>query len=196
MGADLPLTTPIACNIHDEMQTLISKRRFAFWQYQYANGLMIDQFFVKHLALNVQDATMLHQKYYKEYGLAIEGLTRHHKIDPLEFNREVDDALPLDNILKPDPQLRKLLQGIDTSKVKLWLLTNAYINHARRVVELLQVEDLFEGVTYCDYSQTPLICKPNQDMYEKAELDSGAASAGQCYFVGMSLPIGYRAGVF
>lgn len=133
---------------------------------------------------------MLHQKYYKEYGLAIEGLTRHHKIDPLEFNREVDDALPLDNILKPDPQLRRLLQDIDTSKVKPWLLTNAYINHARRVVKLLQVEDLFEGVTYCDYSHTPLICKPSQDMYEKAEIDSGAESAEQCYFVGMYLPFG------
>lgn len=129
---------------------------------------------------------MLQQKYYKEYGLAIEGLTRHHKIDPLAFNREVDDALPLDNILKPDPKLRELLQAIDQRKVKMWLLTNAYVNHAKRVVKLLQVEDLFEGVTYCDYGQLPLICKPSQDMYKKAEIESGAPSTTQCYLVGMS----------
>lgn len=145
---------------------------------------MQDDFFVKHLSLSFEDATMLHQKYYKEYGLAIEGLTRHHKIDPLEFNREVDDALPLDDILKPDPKLRKLLSDLDTSKVKPWLLTNAYVNHAKRVVKLLNVDDLFEGVTYCDYGRLPLVCKPSQDMFEKAEIEAGAQSTEQCYFIG------------
>ncbi|KAL4780358.1 Haloacid dehalogenase-like hydrolase-domain-containing protein [Aspergillus varians] len=152
-------------NIHDEMQKLIH------------------EFFVRHLSLESEDAHMLHMKYYKEYGLAIEGLTRHHKIDPLEFNRKVDDALPLDQILKPDPKLRKLLEDIDRNKVKLWLLTNAYVNHGKRVVKLLGVDDLFEGITYCDYSQPPLVCKPSQTMYDKAEKDAGASSVEPCYFV-------------
>ncbi|KAL5051414.1 hypothetical protein BDW71DRAFT_170980 [Aspergillus fruticulosus] len=152
-------------NIHDEMQKLIHK------------------FFVNHLSLNSEDAHMLHMKYYKEYGLAIEGLTRHHKIDPLEFNRLVDDALPLDDILKPDPKLRQLLEDIDRDKVKLWLLTNAYVSHGKRVVKLLQVDDLFEGITYCDYANPPLVCKPSQLIYDKAERDSGATDRGQCYFV-------------
>ncbi|KAL6237345.1 hypothetical protein BDW75DRAFT_86764 [Aspergillus navahoensis] len=152
-------------NIHDEMQKLIHK------------------FFVHHLSLNSEDAHMLHMKYYKEYGLAIEGLTRHHKIDPLEFNRLVDDALPLDDILKPDLKLRQLLEDIDRDKVKLWLLTNAYVSHGKRVVKLLQVDDLFEGITYCDYANPPLICKPSQLMYDKAERDAGAMDRSQCYFV-------------
>jgi pyrimidine and pyridine-specific 5'-nucleotidase len=147
--------------------------------------MLLDKFFVKHLDLNKSDAHMLHQKYYKEYGLAIEGLTRHHKIDPLAFNYEVDDALPLDKILKPDPKLRKLLEDLDTTKVKPWLLTNAYINHAKRVVKLLGVEDLFEGVTYCDYGKLPLVCKPSQDMYAKAEKEAAAPSTESCLFVGM-----------
>ncbi|OJJ01646.1 hypothetical protein ASPVEDRAFT_41250 [Aspergillus versicolor CBS 583.65] len=152
-------------NIHDEMQKLIH------------------EFFVHHLSLKSEDAHMLHMKYYKEYGLAIEGLTRHHKIDPLEFNRQVDDALPLDRILKPDLKLRKLLEDIDRDKVKLWLLTNAYVNHGKRVVKLLQVDDLFEGITYCDYAQPPLICKPSQTMYDKAEKDAGASGNQEIYFV-------------
>jgi hypothetical protein len=45
------------------------------------------------MSWHIVSASLLHQKYYKEYGLAIEGLTRHHKIDPLVFNYEVDDAL-------------------------------------------------------------------------------------------------------
>lgn len=143
---------------------------------------------MKHLDLTTEDAHMLHQKYYKEYGLAIEGLTRHHKIDPLAFNYEVDDALPLDDILKPDPKLRKLLESLDTTKVKPWLLTNAYVSHGKRVIKLLGVEDLFEGMTYCDYGQLPLVCKPSQEMYAKAEKEAGAPSTESCYFVGTSLP--------
>lgn len=83
--------------------------------------------------------------------------------------------------------LRALLEDIDRSKVKLWLLTNAYINHARRVVRLLGVEDLFDGVTYCDYSRLPLVCKPSQEMFEKAEVEAGAPSTSSCYFVGTCL---------
>lgn len=127
---------------------------------------------------------MLHQKYYKEYGLAIQGLTRHHKIDPLEFNREVDDALPLDRILRPDARLRRFLLDLDRSRVKPWLLTNAYVTHAKRVVRLLGVEDCFEGLTYCDYAAERLVCKPNEEMWEKAEREAGAESVDKCFFVG------------
>lgn len=130
---------------------------------------------------------MLHSKYYKEYGLAISGLVKHHKIEPLAYNREVDDALPLDDIIKPDPKLRKLLSDIDRSKVKPWLFTNAHVTHARRVVRLLGVEDLFEGVTYCDYSKQPLLAKPHVEMFEKAEREAGAVSSESCFFVDDSL---------
>lgn len=82
---------------------------------------------------------MLHMKYYKDYGLAIEGLARHHKIDPMEFNREVDDALPLDEILSPDLELRAMLEAFDRTKVKLWLFTNAHVTHGKRVVRLLDI---------------------------------------------------------
>ncbi len=146
---------------------------------------LIEKFFIKHLSLSAEDALMLHQKYYKDYGLAIEGLCRHHKIQPLEFNREVDDALPLDKILKPDPELRGLLERFDRHKVKLWLFTNAHITHGKRVVKLLGVEDCFEGITYCDYTATELLCKPRPEMFEKAEREAGAPTVDQCYFVGM-----------
>jgi hypothetical protein len=59
---------------------------------------LIDLYFMKHLELSREDAFKLHQEYYKNYGLAIEGIVRHHRIDPLEYNRQVDDALPLESI--------------------------------------------------------------------------------------------------
>lgn len=144
---------------------------------------LINDYFIKHLELAAEDAWNLHVKYYKDYGLAIEGLARHHKINPLDFNTEVDDAIPLDDILSPDPELRELLESFDTDKVKLWLFTNAHITHGQRVVKLLGVEDLFEGITYCDYAAPRLVPKPYPEMFEKAEREAGASSKDRCYFV-------------
>ncbi|PVH82679.1 pyrimidine 5-nucleotidase [Cadophora sp. DSE1049] len=144
---------------------------------------LIDEYFMKHLDLTQEDAYKLHQEYYKNYGLAIEGLTRHHKIDPLEYNRQVDDAIPLEVILSPDPALRKLLQDIDTTKVKLWLFTNAYITHGKRVVRILGIDDLFEGMTFCDYGQNPIVCKPREEMYVKGMKEAGVSDFKDCYFV-------------
>ncbi|KAI0111958.1 pyrimidine 5-nucleotidase [Daldinia grandis] len=149
---------------------------------------LIDKYFATHLGLPEEEAIKLHQEYYKNYGLAIEGLVRHHQIDPLDYNAKVDDALPLESIIKPNPQLRKLLEDIDKSKVKLWLLTNAYVTHGRRVVKLLGIEDQFEGLTYCDYSRIPIICKPHKDMFAKAMKEAGVERSEDCYFVDDSFP--------
>lgn len=144
---------------------------------------LIDQYFVTHLSLPWDDAVRLHKEYYQNYGLAIEGLVRHHQIDPLEYNAKVDDALPLEGIIKPNAELKKLLADLDRTKVKPWLFTNAYINHAKRVIRLLEIEEYFEGVTYCDYSSVPLVCKPQADMFQKAMREAGAVSYDDCYFV-------------
>ncbi|EHL02997.1 hypothetical protein M7I_0968 [Glarea lozoyensis 74030] len=144
---------------------------------------LIDDYFMKHLELDQQAAYDLHQKYYKDYGLAIEGLIRHHQIDALEYNRQVDDALPLEDIIPRDPELRELLLDIDTSKVKLWLFTNAYVTHGKRVVKLLGVDDLFEGMTFCDYGNLPIVCKPYTEMFQKAMKQAGIQEMKDCYFV-------------
>jgi pyrimidine and pyridine-specific 5'-nucleotidase len=144
---------------------------------------LINQYFTTHLDVSAEEATFLHQKYYKDYGLAIEGLSRFHKIHPLDFNREVDDALPLDELLTPDPKTRALLERFDKTKVKMWLFTNAHVTHGKRVVRLLGIDDLFEGMTYCDYAQTPLVPKPLPEMFAKAERQADVTPDRAVYFV-------------
>lgn len=144
---------------------------------------LINKYFITHLSIPAEEATRLHLQYYKDYGLAIEGLARYHEIDPLDFNREVDDALPLDELLEPDADLRTSLESIDKSKVKMWLFTNAHITHGLRVVKLLGIEDLFEGITYCNYAERPLVPKPAPAMFDKAERESGCTPETQKYFV-------------
>lgn len=112
------------------------------------------------LGLNEDEASELHLKYYTQYGLALRGLTRHHDIgiqyywpfatyntygshsDPLDFDRKCDGSLPLEDMIKPSPALRKLFEDIDRTKgennsqnhwpsyqcsvARVWALTNAY----------------------------------------------------------------------
>lgn len=145
---------------------------------------LIDKYFSTHLSITHEEAVRLHKQYYTHYGLAIEGLVRHHQIDPLDYNAKVDDALPLEDIIKPNPQLRKLLQDIDRSKVTVWLLTNAYVTHGKRVVKLLGIDDQFSGLTFCNYSAVPFVCKPQPAMYQKAMQEAGVERMEDCYFVG------------
>ncbi len=145
----------------------------------------IHDYFVRTLNISDQEAYDLQHNYYRTYGLAIQGLVKYHKIDALEYNKKVDDALPLQDILKPDPELRKLLINLRESGTvdRLWLFTNAYKNHAKRVISLLGIGDLFDGLTYCDYGEDSLVCKPMKESFDKAMYEAGVTKYENCYFV-------------
>ncbi|GMM32841.1 nucleotidase [Saccharomycopsis crataegensis] len=154
--------------IHDLMQVYIRK------------------YIRKHLGVNEAEAKEINVKYYKEYGLAIQGLVYFHKIDAMKYNTEVDDSLPLHEILKPDPELRKMLIKLREANhlKRFWLFTNAYKNHGLRVIKLLGIGDLFDGMTFCDYEkQEKFICKPDSRIFEKAMRDAGVSDAKNAYFV-------------
>lgn len=133
----------------------------------------IREYIERRLNLDPADADRLQKMYYSEYGLAIEGLVRRNHVDAMEYNEEVDDALPLEKFLKPDPRLHAMLSKIDRRKYKLWLCTNAYRNHGIRVVKLLGISEFFEGITFCDYAARPLICKPMPQFFLTTMKDLG-----------------------
>lgn len=146
-------------------------------------GKYIKDYIANTLSLDDESADFLHKNYYRQFGLAIEGLVRFNHIDAMDYNRRVDDALPLDTILKPDPLLRQLLESVDRSKVKIWLFTNAYKTHGNRVVKLLGLDGIFDGLTYCDYAVRPLVCKPKTVMFKKAMEQAGVSDPSKCYYV-------------
>lgn len=130
-------------------------------------GEKILAYFVK-LGLPIEEAQELHKRYYQEYGLAIRGLIRHHSIDPLDYDKNCDLAIPLEDILSPDLKLRQLLLDIDRSKARVWCITNAYKTHALRVLKIMNLSDLFEGVVSCDYTNPDFHCKPEKEYYQEA----------------------------
>lgn len=145
-------------------------------------GVLIKAYFAR-LGLPLAEAERLHLEYYKSYGLAIRGLVRHHEVDPLEYDLACDAALDLDPIMHPNPALQELIASIDRSKYRVWALTNAYKNHAVRVLGLLGLQDQFEGVVSCDYGATDFSCKPELDFYKQAMLASGQPNPTSNYFV-------------
>ncbi|KAJ5234408.1 uncharacterized protein N7469_003576 [Penicillium citrinum] len=146
---------------------------------------LIDTYISNQLSISKTEAITLHAKYFHQYGQTIEGLIRHHEINALHYNSLVDDALPLETLLKPNPELKTFLNSIDRSKVRLRCLTNAYITHARRVLKILGIEAFFEDVTYVDYGVLPFICKPQAGMFGKAMVEAGlgVGDVEKCFFV-------------
>lgn len=142
---------------------------------------------VNSLNMASDQAATLHQRYLREFGSTIEGLIHYHQVDPMFFNNQVDDALPLEDLLEEDVELQRTLARFDRTRVKLWLLTNAHVTHARRVVRILGIEQYFEGITFCDYASGKLMLKPNQNMYAVAELDADVGGVRDCFFVDNSV---------
>lgn len=147
---------------------------------------LVDGYLMNTLSLDPTEAHKVRMLYPSEYGLIVKGLAMNYGINPLEFNTAVDDSLPLEDLLQPDSELHKLFNDIDKSKVQLWLFTNAYIKHGMRVVQLLGIEDYFEGITYCDYTGTRLLCKPDEEMFHKAMREAAIEDPKMCYIIGQT----------
>ncbi|KAJ3022702.1 hypothetical protein HKX48_005472 [Thoreauomyces humboldtii] len=143
-------------------------------------GKRIHEYF-QRLGFPDEEAGELHRRYYKDYGLAIRGLVKYHNVDPLAYDKEVDQGIPLGDYLKNDDDLRKMLSSM--KDVKKWAFTNAYKVHAGRVLSLLGVEDQFEGLTYCNYEVKDFICKPQEEFYREVMASAGVTDPSLCYLV-------------
>jgi len=138
------------------------------------------QTYFKKIGIDEERVINLQERYFIEYGLAIRGLVIHHEVDPIDYDIQVDGGLPLEEFLTPDPQLRRMIEGL---KMKKWIFTNAGLAHAQRVLKILQIDDLFDGITYCDYSVPDFSCKPELEMYHRAMREAGVRNSTKCYFV-------------
>ncbi|KAG9326558.1 hypothetical protein KVV02_001485 [Mortierella alpina] len=165
------------------------------------------------LLLPIALVQTLSYRYYIDYGLAIRGLVLHHpgknalpnsahngschhtathmflffvcrscyQIDIKDYDDKVDGSLPLEEILQENIPLREMIKSMNIEKK--WLFTNAGKNHALRVIKVLGLEGLFDGLTYCDYQEPNFICKPEAESFHKAMTDAGVVHPSNCYFV-------------
>ncbi|KAG0010089.1 hypothetical protein BGZ80_001795 [Entomortierella chlamydospora] len=102
-------------------------------------------------------------------------------IDIRDYDNKVDGALPLETLLNENQALRSMIHSMEVGKK--WLFTNAGESHAKRVIKILGLEGLFDGITFCNYLERQFVCKPDKKAFEKAMVQAGVLSPDLCYFV-------------
>jgi len=81
----------------------------------------------------------------------------------------------LESFIGPDPELRQLLLSLPQKK---WIFTNADSGHARRVLDVLGLQDLFIGIV--DVRAIQFACKPEAEAYDRAMRLAGEIDPHNC----------------
>jgi pyrimidine 5'-nucleotidase len=136
-----------------------------------AIGDRIDRFMIEVVGIDAAQASPLRQFYFEHYGTSLNGLRLHHGIDPSAYLRYVHDV-PLEDFILPDPELRRMIQGLAFPPV---IFTNADAAHARRVLTALEVNDLIEQII--DIVALEWVNKPRRRLIARAALCVGSSPA-------------------
>ena len=113
----------------------------------------------ERLGIPEKDVPQLREQYFKMYGTTLRGLEARHQVDVEDFLAFVHD-LPLKDYLKPDLLQREVIASLDTRNL---VFTNADVNHARRVLSVLKLDDLFEVIV--DVNAVSPYCKPMPESF-------------------------------
>ena len=116
-------------------------------------------YMIEQLGIPESDVPFLREQYFKMYGTTLRGLEERHNVDKADFLAFVHD-LPLQSYLKPNPIVREVIASLPTRNL---IFTNADVSHARRVLSVLQLDDLFETVV--DVNAVSPYCKPMPESF-------------------------------
>lgn len=160
------------CILFDLDNTLYSPDRQLF-------ALMdkrINSYMHEIVGIPLHQVDELRRSYWQRYGVTMQGLMRHHQVDPEDYLHYVHD-IDVPSRLALDPELRQALQSLPQ---RLVVFTNSSICHSERVLQALGLSDLFEEIY--DIRIAGYLPKPYPDPYQ-AVLDHLGAEAKECIMV-------------
>ncbi len=136
----------------------------------------INRYMEEVVAIAPADVDGLRRHYWQEYGATLQGLIRHHGIDPedyLDYVHAVDvkDKISIDN---------ELFEILNNLSLPSYVFTNGSRCHVDRVVAALGLDGLFADVF--DIRIANYQPKPNPDPYRQV-LDKLALPGDQCVMV-------------
>jgi len=117
----------------------------------------------EHMGIPEKDVPVLREQYFKMYGTTLRGLQARHNVDTEDYLAFVHD-LPLSEYLTPNPLQREIIASLPGRKL---IFTNADVNHARRILAALQLDDLFD--TVIDVNAVAPYCKPMPESFAIAQ---------------------------
>lgn len=135
----------------------------------------ITDFVVKVTGLAREDAFRLQKDYLRDHGLSLTGLMLHHGVDPAEFHAVFHD-LSLDS-LAHDPELVAAIARLPGRRL---IFTNADDVHARRVLDRLGLDHLFDEVFHIgSFDYVP---KPDPRAFERMNAAHGLDPRATAFF--------------
>lgn len=182
------MTVPASATAPDAAVSSADLRHVRAWVFDLDNTLYpaenrfmglvekrINQYVVRTSGLPSGEALSMQKTFLHDYGTSLAGLMEHYQIDPHHFLAEVHDV-PLD-VLAPDPDLHAALRRLEGPRL---VFTNGSTGHAERVMQRLELTDLFDGVFALE--DADLIPKPEPRTFAKmlARFDIDPTTA--CFF--------------
>jgi len=136
----------------------------------------INHFMREIVAIPPDQVDGLRRRYWRDYGATLQGLIRHHGIDPEDYLHYVHDV-DVTSRLTADAALRKSLTAL---YAPCFVFTNGSRQHAERVLQALGIADRFNDIfdiRIADYQP-----KPNPEPY-RGVLQSLGLPAERCVMV-------------
>jgi pyrimidine 5'-nucleotidase len=139
-----------------------------------AIGGRISLYMTERMGFPSDQVVSIREKYFREFGTTLRGLQANHAVDMDDYLAFVHDV-PLERYIHPDPEVRAAIAGIPARK---FICTNADTNHARRVLEAVDLQGLFEGII--DVHTMAPFCKPMHEAFELALKAAGDPERTSC----------------
>lgn len=132
------------------------------------------QYIMDHLSLNEDEAHHLRKHYWRVYGATLKGLVRHHNTDPYHF---LEETHQLDKLHDMVIQVKRLRHTLDNLKGRKVVFTNAPRSYALRVLDIMDIEDVFELIFSVE--STKFHAKPSVRGFQQL-LKTIKVNAGDC----------------
>lgn len=139
-----------------------------------AIGERIQAYLMDRLGVTYEEATRIRRGYFEEYGTTLNGLWHNHSVDPSDY-LEFVHAIPLEDMIHPDPDLRSMLQALPQKRI---VFTNATREHAERVLACLGVSSEID--TIVDLFALEMANKPDTAAYQCALKLAGESDPRAC----------------
>jgi len=105
-------------------------------------GHRIKRYMIEVAGIPQDDVDDLRHSYWKRYGLTMQGLMRHHGVDPEDYLSYVHD-IDIGGMFRPDPELCRALQSLPLRRA---IFTNSTTYHSERVLHALGLDNVFEEI--------------------------------------------------
>ncbi len=140
-------------------------------------GARILRYLIERMNLPEEQAKIVRVDYFQRYGTTLRGLiVERPDVDPEDYLQFVHD-ISLTNYIRPNPPLAAMLRSIPLTKV---IFTNATIEHARKVLNILGCDDQFSAII--DVRSVDFISKPDPRAYQRI-LELIHACADECILI-------------